>query len=169
MQAEQRREEIKLLLEQAQSAISASNLAKRFHISRQVIVGDIALLRASGCAIDATPRGYVLHNESNGFSRLIACRHDFSKFADELYTFVDNGATVLNVIVEHPLYGQLVGNLNLSNRYEVDCFIKNCKNMQAAPLSLLTDGIHLHTVNFPDQAAYERCVKELRAKQILWE
>lgn len=76
---------------------------------------------------------------------------------------VDQGCTVLDVIVEHPIYGQLTGPLRLSSRYDVAQFVARCEEEDAAPLSQLTEGVHLHTVLCPDQRAAER-VREALAK-----
>ena len=85
----------------------------------------------------------------------------------ELNTIVDNGCTVIDVIVDHPIYGQLTGPLQISNRYEVSQFIERCKKVE--PLSSLTDGIHLHTLSCPDEAAFERTKSALRALRVLLE
>lgn len=74
--------------------------------------------------------------------------------AAELNTMVDNGCTVVDVIVEHPLYGQLTGPLQLSSRYDVAQFI--ARSHTAQPLSVLTGGIHLHTLLCPSEDAYGR-------------
>jgi len=60
MEAQERREKIARRLEQADGPVSATALAKEFSVSRQIIVGDVALLRAAGLDIAATPRGYIL-------------------------------------------------------------------------------------------------------------
>ena len=60
MRAEERRQAIRELLQNSKQPVSASVLAARFAVSRQIIVGDIALLRAAGADISATPRGYVI-------------------------------------------------------------------------------------------------------------
>ena len=57
---EARRKEILHTLANEEKPVSASKFASRFQVSRQIIVGDIALLRASGATIIATARGYVL-------------------------------------------------------------------------------------------------------------
>ena len=74
---------------------------------------------------------------------------------------VDQGCTVLDVIVEHPIYGQLTGPLQLASRYDVGQFIARCRQAEALPLSQLTEGIHLHTLSCPDQAAYDRVCQSL--------
>ena len=112
MHAEERRETILKLLRQSAQPVSASTLAGQLSVSRQIIVGDIALLRAGGADILATPRGYCLQNAAAaGLTRRVAVRHDEAGMEAELNTMVDNGCTVVDVIVEHPLYGQLTGPL----------------------------------------------------------
>ena len=56
MRAEERRQAILEHLRQSSRPVSAGLLAERFSVSRQVVVGDVALLRASGADISATPR-----------------------------------------------------------------------------------------------------------------
>ena len=56
MDAAQRRETIQKLLRESREPVSAASIAARVHVSRQIIVGDIALLRAGGADIQATPR-----------------------------------------------------------------------------------------------------------------
>ena len=120
MTAEERRGEILRALEQAETPVSASALAKQLHVSRQAIVGDVAMLRALNSPIAATPRGYVLKQEQNLQTRTIACRHDDEHLLQELYIAVDNGCAVLDVTVEHPIYGQISGQLQVFSRYDAD-------------------------------------------------
>ena len=167
MEAASRRQAILDRLRTADRPVSASALAAGLNVSRQIIVGDIALLRAGGAEISATPRGYVLPRATDGITRTIACRHALAQTGQELDILVDNGCTVLDVIVEHPVYGQLTGPLQISNRYEVSQFIERCK--RAEPLASLTDGIHLHTLSCPDEAAFERTKSALRALRVLLE
>jgi hypothetical protein len=156
-------------LEGAKGPVSAAALAKEFSVSRQIIVGDVALLRAGGLDIAATPRGYVLPRQSAGLVRTLACCHRDDQMEAELNAIVDQGCTVVDVIVEHPIYGQLTGPLHLSSRYEVGQFAARCRQQSAAPLSQLTEGIHLHTVCCPSQAAYERTQNALRELGVLLE
>lgn len=169
MNAQARRQEIAGILRSTQEPVSAAALAKRFSVSRQIIVGDIALLRASGLAISATPRGYVILRESSGLIHQIAVQHDAAGMREELYAIVDNGCTALDVIVEHPIYGQLTGPLQLSSRYEVEQFLERCKASDARPLSNLTEGIHLHTLSCPDEVSFQRVQAALRNLHILLE
>lgn len=85
----------------------------------------------------------------------------------ELQIMVDNGCTVLDVIVEHPVYGQLTGGLGLASRYDIQQFIRRAQ--AARPLSLLTEGVHLHTLSCPDQEAFLRVREELAGAGFLLE
>lgn len=136
MKAEERRQIIAQTLT-ADKAISATALAGKFSVSRQIIVGDIALLRAAGMDIVATPRGYKL-GESSGLLRTVATIHTKEQVEQELLTIVDNGCTVIDVVVEHPLYGQICGQLSLASRYDVAQYVEKARG--TAPLSLLTGG-----------------------------
>lgn len=167
MTAEERRAAILDTLMQSTRPVSASSLAERFGVSRQLIVGDVALLRAGGTAIDATARGYLIQRERAGLLRQVACRHQGAEMEKELLLIVDNGCVVLDVIVEHPVYGQLTGVLGLSSRYDVEQFIHRSET--ARPLSLLTEGVHLHTLSCPDEAAFLRVKAALAAAGVLLE
>lgn len=156
MEAAARRQAILDRLRTADRPVSASSLAAELNVSRQIIVGDIALLRAGGAEISATPRGYVLPRATDGITRTIACRHTLAQTGQELDILVDNGCTVLDVIVEHPVYGQLTGQLHLSSRYDVGQFLQKVSRSGARPLSALTGGVHLHTILCPDEAAWHR-------------
>lgn len=165
MRAEERRQAILEHLRQSSRPVSAGLLAERFSVSRQVVVGDVALLRASGADISATPRGYVILKADRGLIRRVACRHDGRGMEAELCAVVDQGCSVLDVIVEHPVYGQLTGPLQLSSRYDVGQFLSRCAG--ARPLSDLTGGIHLHTLSCPDEDAFRRVRDVLRDLGVL--
>ncbi len=167
MRADERRSAIRCTLERADQPVSASALAARLGVSRQVIVGDVALLRAGGLDVSATPRGYVAGQAVPGILRQVACRHNAAGMRSELNVMVDQGCTVLDVIVEHPIYGQLTGPLRMSSRYDVEEFLRRCDCSDAKPLSDLTEGIHLHTLACPDEAAFQRVLAALRKLGVL--
>lgn len=167
MEAASRRQAILDRLRTADRPVSASALAAGLNVSRQIIVGDIALLRAGGAEISATPRGYVLPRATDGITRTIACRHTLAQTGQELDILVDNGCTVLDVIVEHPVYGQLTGQLQISSRYDVEQFLARIRDSDAAPLSMLTGGLHLHTLRCPNEDAYTRACATLKTAGLL--
>lgn len=167
MTAKERRAAIWEALSRASGPLSASALAGRFGVSRQLVVGDIALLRAGGADITATARGYVVQRSGAGLVRRVACRHDAGAMERELLIMVDQGCTVLDVIVDHPVYGQLAGGLHLASRYDVAQFIR--RSAAAPPLCLLTEGVHLHTLSCPGEDAFRRVERELAEAGILLE
>lgn len=169
MQAEQRRQAILKTLRQSAQPVSAGALAARFSVSRQIVVGDIALLRAAGADISATPRGYVILRAVPGLVRQIAVQHSAAQMGAELCAVVDLGCTVLDVIVEHPVYGQLTGPLQIANRRDVAQFLDRCTGDNARPLSELTEGIHLHTLSCPGETAFQRVLAALGDLGILLE
>ena len=166
MTANERRERIYQQLTAASAPLSATALAKQYGVSRQIIVGDVALLRAEGRSITATPRGYVLA-VSDGLSVQLACMHAAQQTREELYAMVDCGCTVQDVVVEHPVYGQLTAALQLSSRYDVDQYMERMASYDARPLSLLTEGIHLHTLSCPNADALAHLKDKLRAMDVL--
>ena len=163
MDATLRRESILEIINQSNAPTSASSLAKKLNVSRQVIVGDIALLRAQGHEVIATARGYILpkFRETNQYIGRIACSHSPENTKDELYTIVDIGAVIPNVVVEHELYGEITGQLNLRNREDVDVFLHKVELSETKLLSELTKGVHLHTVTCRDKTHFEQVCQAL--------
>lgn len=170
MNSEQRREKIISVLQVSDKPISASRFANEFSVTRQIIVADIALLRASGYPIRAEHKGYVLEkSDSQTMTRRVVVKHGNDEVQDELYAVVDHGGKVIDVIVQHSVYGQIVAELNLSSRYDVDRFIKHINETDAKPLLLLTEGLHIHTIEIKDEATFESIVERLNALHILVE
>ena len=168
MKAEERRSQILHTLRNSDGPCSASALAAALGVSRQIIVGDIALLRAAGLDIHATARGYVLPGDLPGLIRRVVCLHTAEQMREELYCMFDQGCLVRDVIVEHPIYNELTGRLELASRYDVDRFLEMCAEADAMPLSALTEGIHVHTLVCPDEAAYERVREALGRRGFLF-
>lgn len=164
MENEKRRVQILELLKNSSTPVTGTQLARHFEISRQVIVQDIAILRASGEQILATPRGYMLYYAESSIRRAratVACRHSHKEIGDEIGIIVDLGGTVVDVFVEHPVYGELQGNLMISNRRDMEQFIDKLSSTRANPLLTLTGGVHLHTIEAPDQEVMEEIIASL--------
>jgi len=143
-------------------------MAKRLRVSRQCLVQDIAILRAAGEEIVATPRGYRLPDAASESHRaVVACRHTPERTEEELQILVDNGVKILDVIVEHPLYGELRGSLMIESRTDVHDFLKRVKATHASLLSSLTGGVHLHTVEASRPQMIARALATLRQKGFL--
>ena len=153
-------------------SLAATALAARCGVSRQIIVGDVALLRAGGVAVMATPRGYILENAASApayAERRIVAHHDDDRLREELYTIVDLGGAAIDVTVEHSIYGQITAPLHIFSRYDADAFCNKLEHSKARPLCDLTGGIHLHTVRAPDERTLDRVITGLKEKGFLLE
>ena len=168
MNGEHRRALIIKELEKANSPISATRLADKYGVTRQIIVSDIALLRAAGKNIRSEHRGYVVDKLfTTEIVRKIVCRHTKEQVSDEFYAVVDNGGKVLDVEVEHSIYGLISAELIISSRYEADDFVERIKSESAAQLADLTGGVHIHTIAVKDENTFDRIVKKLAELEIL--
>ncbi len=171
MEGKERRREIKNDIEAAKDPIKGSELAKKYGVSRQVIVQDIALLRAQGKEIIATPQGYLMPEKQNkSLQKTIVTRHKQDQdLKEELTLMVDLGVKIIDVIVEHPVYGEIRGNLNIQSRLDIENFLEQLKKEEAKPLAELTDGVHMHTIEVPSEAVYEKLLRVLRKNNYLIE
>ena len=166
--AEQRRRGLLAWMQGHGEPVRGGELAKRFRVSRQCLVQDVAILRAGGEEIEATPRGYHLPATSRrGHRELLACRHAPERTQEELQILVDHGVKILDVIVEHPVYGELRGSLMLESRADVQDFLARLSSSHAALLSSLTRGVHLHTVEASRPELIARAKAQLRARGFL--
>ncbi|MFC7063307.1 transcription repressor NadR [Halobacillus seohaensis] len=170
IKANERREQILFHLKRSNEPLKGSSLAEQMQVTRQVIVGDVSLLKASGEPIIATSQGYVYITDSTDhlpYKQSIVCRHEAEQTEEELNILVDHGVHVLDVIVEHPVYGDLKARLGVSNRRDVKKFIERVKSSEATFLLELTGGIHTHTIAASQQEALHDAVEELAKKGIL--
>ena len=104
--------------------MNGQSLAEHFGVTRQIIVQDIALLRADGAQIISTNRGYI-YKSSDDYSyvrRLFKVNHKVSDMEDELLAIVDNGGRIQNIMIDHPVYGEIQTLLKLTCRRDVSHF-----------------------------------------------
>lgn len=168
MNSKERRTYIEELLNKSEIPIKGSKLAKEMGVTRQVIVKDIAILRAEGHKIIATPEGYLISkDEKNIVKRVLALSHKSENIKDELETIVKFGGIIEDVIIEHAVYGELRGMLMIKNLYDIQNFVKKLKKYNAEPLLILTAGIHLHTISAENEEAINNIIKELKIKGYL--
>lgn len=169
---EKRRSIILQLLKDSPVPLTGSELASRTNVSRQVIVGDMTLLKAKNEPILATSQGYMYLTQSPNsysFERTIACRHSPQDTEKELNLLVDHGVLVKDVKIEHPVYGDLTASIMVSNRQEVKQFMENIRISRASLLSELTDGIHLHTLSASSIQVLDQAEAALKAEGFLIE
>ncbi|MCB2295811.1 transcription repressor NadR [Clostridium algoriphilum] len=168
MNSKERREFIKNLLTENNITYKGQLLAEQLGVTRQVIVKDIAIIRAEGINIIATPEGYLIPNEeSNYVRRVIAVSHRREDIYNELECIVKFGGIVEDVTVEHSLYGEIRAMLMIKTIMDIEEFTKKFKESSAEPLSSLTKGIHLHTVRADNEQIIECIIKELKDKNYL--
>lgn len=169
---EERRNLLLQLLKDSSQPITGSDLALRTKVSRQVIVGDITLLKAKNEPIIATSQGYMYLKPSSPeplYEKTIACIHSPEQTEDELNILVDHGVTVKDVRIEHPVYGDLTASIMVANRLEVKQFMSKVNATKAAYLSELTEGIHLHTIKASNEQKLVAAEEALRNKGYLIE
>ncbi|MFM2486927.1 transcription repressor NadR [Celerinatantimonas yamalensis] len=162
---EQRRQRIVAWLQAENGPLTGTQLADLTEVSRQVIVQDIALLKAKNEPIIATTQGYIYQSTvalSSQYEQVIACQHHPEQTQDELQLLVDHGVTVNNVIVEHALYGEITAQLHIHNRKDVQAFIQKMHSTGASYLSELTHGVHLHTLCANSQEQLDQAINSLQ-------
>lgn len=148
MTGDERREAILAELRGAPKPVSGSALARATGVSRQVIVQDIALLRANGHDVIATARGYALQEGAAAQmpTRLFKVRHTVDQLEDELDLIVDRGGVVMNVMVNHRVYGKITADLDIRSRRDVARYLADIHTGKSVPLMTVTSGYHFHRV-----------------------
>ena len=158
MSGKERREEILQRITNSKTPVSGAALAKSCEVSRQVIVQDIALIRAAGYDVIATNRGYICSSPVRE-TRVFEVNHTDEQMQDELNTIVDFGGVVLDVIVRHEVYGELRAELNISSRNKVALFMEEIRQGKS--------GEHFHTVSADSAQTLDLIEEELRKKDYL--
>ena len=161
MTGSDRRQEILKNIKESDRPVSGSKLAKDYDVSRQVIVQDIALLRASGYDIISTNRGYVLEGQTCA-ERVFKVRHTDEQLETELCTIVDLGGQVKNVMVNHKVYGHIEAELGITSRRKVKEFLADIKSGKSTPLKNITSDYHYHTVTADSEETLGMIEEELR-------
>lgn len=187
MTGEERRDALIHTMKEAKTPLSGTALARQFEVSRQVIVQDIALLRAAHYEIYSTPRGYMLmpsqktNNKSTvtgqdkpaqkpeNVRRVFHVSHTDEQIEEELNIFVDMGGRVIDVTVEHEVYGAIRADLPISCRRQVQEFMEEIRSGKSRPLKNLTSGVHYHTVEADSDKTLDYIEEELKKKGFLVE
>ena len=164
MKVKERRELLLSILNKSAKPIKGDELANTLNVSRQVIVQDIALIRATGVDIIATPQGYVIYN-TKVTTKTIECKNHVNgdEFYNELKTIVDLGGKVKDVIVKHPIYGEI----HIDSNRDIDEFMKKASSDEFKQLSTLTKESHLHTIEAKSEEILDEIVSSLLDKNIL--
>ena len=170
MDGKQRRERLLGIIAGSAEPVTGTELAAALGVSRQVIVTDVALMRSAGIQILATPGGYLLLHGAprQKPTRVFSCRHDsMDAVRQELMIIVEAGGKVRNVIVDHPVYGEITGELMISRPAEVERFLEKMAQADAEPLSAVTHGIHYHAVEADSEELLDQIEEKLREIGVL--
>lgn len=161
MNREQRLQKIIVILSRNKTQLSGNKLAEKLNVSRQMIVKDISLLRSRGYEIRSTSRGYI-YCTNKRLRKMIVVSHEPERIGEELRLIVNNKGRVLDVIIEHPVYGELKGRIDVSTEEDVSRFLARLKGSNAFPLlKLSTEGIHMHTIEVEDEKHFSRILNKL--------
>ncbi len=167
---DERRAFLLQMLKDSNVPITGSEFASKTKVSRQVIVGDITILKAKREPIIATSQGYIYLKQPSSSTiceRTVACNHTPDRTEEELIILVDHGVTVRDVRIEHPVYGDLTASIMVSNRKDVKHFMDKIRATKATYLSELTNGIHLHTISAPSEEILDEAVQALKKADFL--
>ena len=166
MNGEERRKEILKFIGQSPKPVSGTELAKQFDVSRQVIVQDVALLRAQNQDILSPHRGYVLQTPVFA-SRVIYVCHTDKEIQEELNLIVDCGGKVADVFINHKIYGCLSAELGLDSRKKIGDFVAKIESGQSSPLKNITSGYHYHTILADSESTLDDIEAELARRGFL--
>ena len=170
MTGEERRTRILRKLQESAAPLSGTALAKEFHVSRQIIVQDIALMRAENYGILSTNKGYQLRSKKTVNTqpkRVFYVKHTTNQVMDEFQTILELGGKILDVAVEHEIYGQICVDLLIETEADAAEFYDKLMNFRANPLKVLTDDCHYHTVCAPTEKLLDFIEEALRKKGYL--
>ena len=151
MNTVQRRTEILKLLQQEEKPVAARAMASQFGVSRQVIVQDMAVIRASTPGILSTTRGYVLQQDKD-----IACTREFK---------VRHGqeqAAVKNISISHRVYGRVTAEMDIRSRQDVNEFVQAINSSHSSVLSSATSGYHYHLIEASSQERLDLIGEQLK-------
>lgn len=166
MNTAQRRNEILHILQNTDTPVAARELAARFHVSRQVIVQDLAVIRASTPGILSTTKGYMIQQDSC-CAREFKVRHSQEKTAEELNLIVDCGGRVKNVSISHRVYGRVSAEMDIRSRQDVNEFIQALKDSHSSVLSGATSGYHYHLVEASTEERLDLIGEQLKTAGFL--
>lgn len=166
MTGQERRDAMIEMIRNSEKPVSGTALAKEFAVSRQVIVQDIALIRAAGYEVLSTHRGYLL-GRKGAVTRIFKVSHTDEEIADELNLIVDLGGKVQDVQVNHKVYGRMKADLGIHSRKQVQDFVEEIRSGKSSPLKNITSNYHYHTVEADSEEVLDLIGEELNKRGYL--
>ena len=168
MTGSERRDTIIATMQENRMPVPGKELASFYNVSRQVIVQDIALMRAAGYDIISTNRGYIL-NSPKSVKRIFKVQHTDEQMEDELYSIVDLGGCVETVIVNHKVYGRMEAKLHITSRRLAWECLEDIRSGKSSPLKNITSNYHYHEVHADSEETLDMIENMLREKGYLVE
>lgn len=166
MKGEERREQILKHLSDANAPVSASSMAKLYGVSRQIIVSDIARLRAMGVSISSLSRGYVLDKKPK-CERVLKIIHSNKDIEKELNLILELGGSVSDVFVYHKFYGIVSAKMDINSKRDIKTFIENITTGKSTPLNNITSGYHYHTITAESEKTLDHIEQKLKDEGFL--
>ena len=169
LSGDERREKLLALLLRSDEPLAGGKIGDSYHVSRQVVVQDIALLRSKGHSIVSTPRGYMYEKDAGNQNcrRIVKVCHTDDQAEEELSTIVDFGGIVLDVMVNHRTYGKVTAPLNIKSRRDIRKFVEDLKQSKSSLLSNTTSGYHFHTIEAESEDILDEIEEALKEKHFL--
>ncbi|MDO5037717.1 MAG: transcription repressor NadR [Tissierellia bacterium] len=163
---EDRLQQIEDILRQAKDPISGGALAKKFDVSRQVIVQDISLLRARQLPIASTYKGYIMKDQVP-HQRIFKVFHTDEDIVTEMNQIVDLGACIEDVFIQHRIYGEIRADMKVKSRKDVEDFMEGIYTSVSSPLKNITNNYHFHTISADDEKTLDQVEAALGAQGFL--
>ena len=162
MENVERRKLILQKLKAANTAVTGRELAELCQVSRQIIVSDIAMLRAEGMSIIATSQGYLLNGRREGeqYEIELYCA-SAEALLRELELVVDNGGMICGSVIDYGMYGSLSCRLALSSRRDITRWMDQARDLGICPFSLLGGGAHTLIIETEHREDYDAVCRAL--------
>lgn len=168
MSGEKRREKLLSILQDAKRPVSGTALAEMLEVSRQIVVQDIALLRAQKQEIISTCKGYMMQKDSP-CQRIFKVNHTDEQMEEELNLYVDFGAKVEDEFVYHKVYDVIRVEMGLKSRRDVRTYMEKLGSGTSKSLKDVTSGYHYHTVTAESEEVLDQIQEELQKRGFLAE
>lgn len=167
MNGEQRRQQLFQILADSDRPVSGSALARQLNVSRQVIVQDIALLRANGTEIFSASRGYMMLHTKPEAARILKVCHSDAETEKEMEMIVDMGGRIKDVFIYHKVYGVVRADMDIRSRKDVHDFMENILSGKSSMLKNVTAGYHYHTIIADDEQTLDAIQEKMNAMGLL--
>ena len=167
MTGTERREAIICEMQEDNAPLSGTKLASIYGVSRQVIVQDIALLRANGNDIFSTNKGYLIQPQEAVHSRVFKLINTSAEEEEKLNLIIDSGGRIKDVFVYHKVFGVIRADMNIKSRRDIRHYMDELNSGKSQALNNVTSGYHYHTIAADDEQTLDLIQEELQKRGFL--